>query len=71
MTRLILFLIQCKLGLKPYERFRFTNQKSNAIYYFSNTRLWKDSNHISYRLVEESGVSLNWLLNPDCKIEKV
>lgn len=72
MTRLILFLIRLKLGLKKGEAFRFTNQKNkNDEYYFSNIGVWKihtinDLIHISL-----SNVSLNWLLDPNCEIEKV
>lgn len=35
MKRLILFLIRRRLGLKKYEPFQFNNQKSDAVYYFT------------------------------------
>jgi hypothetical protein len=72
MSRLILFLIRLKLGVKKGEAFRFSNQKNkNDKYYFSNIGVWKihtinDLTHISL-----SNVSLNWLLDPRCEIEKV
>lgn len=62
-TRLIVFLIRMRLGLKLGECFQFTNQKSNALYFFTRTgitKYWKgDFTH--------SGISLNWLLDPSCK----
>jgi hypothetical protein len=67
-NRLILFLIRYKFGLKKFEGFRFTNQKTKDIYYFGNTVLFKDTEGA---LTELSHVSLNWLLNDDCKIIKI
>lgn len=64
-----------RLGLKKYELFRFENQKTDDIYYFTETALAKkqlkyvNSDRIVVTLL--SGVSLNWLLNKDCKIRKV
>ena len=75
MKRLITFLVRKRLGLKKYQYFRFTNQKTNDIYYFTETALAKkqlkyvNSDRIVVTLL--SGVSLNWLLNKDCKIRKV
>ena len=67
MKRLIIFFIRWRLGLKKYQHFRFTNQKSNAIYYFTSEHLIKSWHNTEYL----SGVSLNWLLNEDCEIEKL
>jgi len=64
MQRLIIFLVRRRLGLKKYELFRFTNQKSNAVYYFTNDRVMKLWNGYC----EPSGVGINWLLDPECKI---
>ena len=69
MRRLILFLVRKRLGLKKYEHFRFTNQRSKTdTYYFGETILWK-------RIVGDidcpSNVSLNWILDHECEIEKV
>lgn len=65
--RIIMFLIRTKFGLKKYENFRFINQKSNAMYYFTESNVMKHW-HGSTML---SSVSLNWLLDNECMIEKV
>lgn len=71
MKRLILFLIRRRLGLKKGEVFTFDNQKSNSVYWFTSTRLIK-----RYRTVKGdvrmrlSDVSLNWILDDECKITK-
>lgn len=75
LDRIIVFLIRLKLGVKKMERFQFVNQKSDDIYYFGDGCLikmkliknkWKD-----YYDIEPSGVSLNWLLDRNCKVRKV
>ena len=64
MKRLILFLIRRYMGLTKFEPFQFENQKSNASYYLSG-----DVNEKECRgNITKSKVSLNWLLNADCKI---
>lgn len=65
--RLIIFLVRTRLGLKKYEHFQFDNQKSDATYFFSDAVVMKDTGHT----VRPSTVSLNWLLNDNCKITKV
>lgn len=66
MIRLILFLIRKRLGLKKGQYFRFTNQKSDAKYYFTENKVMKIYNgEITF-----SSVSLNWLLDDNCKIIK-
>lgn len=66
--RLIFFLVRVRLGLKKYEAFQFTNQKdANAIYWFSSNAILKTRN----LEITKSHVSLNWLLDDDCKIKKV
>ena len=77
MNRLILWLIKRRFGLHWYDRFRFTNQKTNDVYWFEKCGLYK----IEYRTTHSgkvqpvgiglSGVSLNWLLDKDCKIQKL
>ena len=65
--KFVLFLIRKKLGLNKYEEFRFIGQKSDAVYWFTNYRLmkrWRGQTMLS-------GVSVNWLLDKDCKIERV
>lgn len=63
-NKLIVFLIRRKFKLKKYQYFRFTNQKSSAIYYFTSDSLIKITESCAYK----SGVSLNWLLNDECEI---
>lgn len=67
MKRFIIFLICKKLGLKKNELFRFSNQREQSVYYFTDTALMK----IKYGYADKSGVSLNWLLDDECKIEKM
>ena len=72
--RLILFLVRKYMGLSKYELFRFSNQKSpSAVYYFGDNGLTKtwitEFGYINMNRVKSS-VSLNWLLDDDCKIEK-
>lgn len=67
MKKLIVFLIRKRLKLRKFEYFRFTNQKTDAMYFFSSDKLWKMINGN----LEESGVSLNWLLNDDCELKRI
>lgn len=77
MNRLILWLIKRRFKLKWFENFRFTNQKYKDVYWFEPSGLYK----IEYRTTHSgkvqpiskciSGVSLNWLLDKNCAIEKV
>lgn len=67
MRSFVIFLIRKKLGLKKYENFKFIGQKSDAVYYFTESNLmkrWRNQTMLS-------GVSVNWLLDNDCKIERV
>ena len=68
--RFVIFLIRSRLGLKNKERFRFLNQKSKEDYYFfyKNTLMKYESEKYWYR---PASVSLNWLLDDDCKIKKL
>ena len=71
MKRLIIFLIRRRLGLKKNERFRFANQKSTDIYWFTDTALVKDvCPYLGYEKVVNSGVKLNYLLSDECKVVK-
>lgn len=67
MVRLIIFLVRKHLGLKKYEYFQFVNQKSDAMYYFTDTAVMK----MDTGLPKQSSVSLNWLLNDKCEIRRV
>ena len=67
MRRLIVFLIRKRLRLRKYQRFRFKNQKSATEYY------WFTSDAVMKMLangrIQQSSVSLNWLLSGDCVID--
>lgn len=70
MTKLILFLLRRKLGLKKYQSFQFANQKNKKdLYWFEDNCLMKechiDDNTVKFRL---ANVSLNWLLRDECDI---
>ena len=70
--KFIVFLIRYRLGLKKGRRFRFANQKTDNVYYFTEYRLIKipeDKRTVSR--AEKSLVSLNWLLSEDCEVEVV
>lgn len=67
MRRFVIFLIRKKLGLRKYEKFKFVGQKSNAVYYFTESNIMK----FWHGQTVLSGVSVNWLLNDDCEIERV
>ena len=76
MNRLIIFLIRKKLGVKLFETFRFTNQKTSDVYWFTQYSLMKVNYYPlahgkPYQDVCFSGVSLNWLLSDECEIEKI
>ena len=69
--RLVIWLIRKRLGLKPYEKFKFSNQKTQNVYYFDTKKckvikIVHGENYACY-----SQVSLNWLLSSKCKIEKM
>lgn len=73
MTKFILFMIRIKLGLKKYEKFQFDNQKNKKNYYYiseSQIHRVEVKNKLNYE-DGKSNVSLNWLLNPQCRIVKV
>lgn len=67
MKRLILFLVRRHLGLKKYQYFQFDNQKSTALYYFANVgivKYWRGKHELSR-------VSINWIINNECRIVKM
>lgn len=68
MNRLIIYLIRKKFRLKRGERFIFANQKGKCTYYFDKNGLIKVLRNQNQVL---SGVALNWLLDDNCKIEKI
>ena len=68
--KLIIFLIRRKLGLKKYQHFKFIGQKyRDDYYYFTEDEIIK----VDWRwnLNRSSSVSLNWLLNDECNIERL
>lgn len=70
--RLIVFLIRRRLRLKKYQRFRFKNQKTDNVYYFTADKLIKipeDKRTVSR--AEKSLVSLNWLVSDECEVEVI
>ena len=72
MKRLIIFLVRKKLGLKKGEHFRFANQVSRYnTYYFTDDAVMKHFSRWKGPDDVKSSVSLNWLLDDECKIVKV
>ena len=71
MTRLIMFLLRLKLGVKKYERFKFTNQRTKNEYHFDTHTIYRSYLKGNTVYIEPSDVSINWLLNPCCEIERV
>lgn len=67
LKRLIIFLIRKKLGVKKWQGFQFTNQKSEVDqYFFTNTDLLKYVGEENY--IRQAKVNLNWLLDDNCKV---
>lgn len=62
--KLILYLVRKKIGLKKGAWFKFVGQKSDDVYLFTDDGLYKVHNG-EY---QKSGVSLNWLIDDECKI---
>ena len=70
MKRLIIFLVRKKLGLKKYQNFRFVGQKSSENYYYFDKDSIRKVIVFDENLTNDifSSVSLNWLLDDNCKI---
>ena len=74
MKRLILSLIRKYLGLKKNQAFQFINQKSEYdIYWIGRDAIYKSHSFgLGYGCtITKSNVSLNWLLDDECKIKKM
>ena len=66
--KIVLFLIRKKLGVKKFQRFRFSNQKKKDVYFFTNDKLMKEV-YPTFKWVP-SRVGLNYLLSKGCKCDK-
>lgn len=63
-NKIIMFLLCKKLKVKKMQCFRFTNQRSNAVYYINSTNVMK-----MYKgRTTLSNVSINHLLSRKCHI---
>lgn len=71
--RLIIFLVRTKLGLRLNERFIFANQTDrNNCYYFTEQKLIKIVGYNrKFPFEVGANVSLNWLLDDHCEIQKI
>ena len=67
LRKIVVLLVRKKLKLKKNEEFQFIGQKSNAVYFFTQDAVMK----YWHKKMMQSGVSLNRLLNDECKIRKV
>lgn len=66
MKRLIIFLVRKRLGVPKHARFQFKNQRlKNEYYYFDKDCVMKKPCIGNKDVL--SGVSLNWLLDDECK----
>lgn len=71
--KIILFFIRKRLGVDKYVLFRFPDQLStNAVYFFDDAGLkktWLSKGEKVFESGVRSNVSLNWLLDDNCKID--
>ena len=71
--KIILFLVRKRLGVDKYVLFRFPDQLStNAVYFFNDDGLrktWLSKGEDILEHSVRSNVSLNWLLDDNCKID--
>ena len=63
-----------KLGVEPYELFRFSNQKTEDVYFFDNKQYKLKKcvavgDRMGHYMVPDSTVSLNWLMSDECEVE--
>lgn len=68
LVQIIIFLVRKRLGLKKYEEFQFANQVNKTEYYFFDQTCIRKI--VPNWGIRAAGVSLNWLVNPRCKIVK-
>lgn len=69
MEKLIVYLVRKHLGLKKFQYFRFTNQKSKTVYWFSDRQILRVEKAGSKQVITLSDVSLNWLLDKRCQVQ--
>lgn len=69
MNKLIIFLFRLKFRVRKFESFRFTNQKTQNWYHFTDCCLLKWDHE--QRCYMPSNVKLNWLLDDSCEITRV
>lgn len=71
--KIILFLVRKRLGVDKYVLFRFSEQLStNAVYFFNDDGLrktWLSKGEDILERSIRSNVSLNWILDDNCKID--
>lgn len=63
-----------KLGVKPGELFKFSNQKRDGVYFFDNKNYKLKKcvaviGQMGHYLMPDSTVSLNWLMSDECEVE--
>lgn len=68
MKKIIVYLVRKHLGLKKYQYFRFSNQKSKTVYWFGDRQILRSEKAGSNQVITLSDVSLNWLLDERCKV---
>lgn len=70
MRKLIVYLVRKHLGLKKYQYFRFSNQKSKTVYWFGERQILRmEKKSGSNQVITLSDVSLNWLLDERCQVQ--
>lgn len=65
-SKIILALVRFKIGVRKYEYFKFSNQKTTDLYFFAEDGLVKDCGFG----IKKSDVGFNFLLSEECKIVK-
>ena len=63
-----------KLGVKPGELFKFSNQKRDGVYFFDDRRDYKLKKCLPVKdcedvcMIVNSTVPFNWLMNKKCRV---
>jgi hypothetical protein len=69
MRKLILFLVRKKLRVEKCEYFKFSNQKSQTVYFFTDDGFWR--RNLTSGEVRECKACLNFLLSDECEIVRL